>query len=174
MGTADTRVGELKASSAFGRVIAVAALVVVAIVIFLLLSGGDSPYKVTANFENASQLVKGNEVVVGGTPVGTIDTIELGPNGEALVTFSVGEGYAPLQRGTTATVRSPSLSSIAGRQIELTLPPEGAGGEEIEDGGTLDQSETVSAVDLDLIFNTLNDKTVADLKKVIKGFADSL
>jgi phospholipid/cholesterol/gamma-HCH transport system substrate-binding protein len=164
------RVGDLQASSAFGRVIALVALVVAAVVIFLLLSGGDSPYRVTAEFENASQLVKGNEVVVGGTPVGSIEEIELGDDGQALITFSVQDEYAPLARGTTATVRSPSLSSIAGRQIELALPPPGEAGEEIEDGGTLDQSETVSAVDLDEIFNTLDTETVADLKKVIRGF----
>ena len=163
----------MKASSAFGRVVAVVALIAAAVVIFLVLSSGDPPYKVTAHFENASQLVKGNEVVIGGTPVGTIDTIELGDNGEALVTFSVADEYAPLRRGTTAVVRSPSLSSIAGRQIELQLPPNDNAGADIEDGGELDQTETVSAVDLDEIFNTLDDKTVANLKKVIKGFADS-
>jgi phospholipid/cholesterol/gamma-HCH transport system substrate-binding protein len=152
-------------------VIALAALIVAAVVIFfLLLSGGDSPYRVTATFENASQIVKGNEVVVAGTPVGTVDTIELGDNGSALITFTVSEEYAPLKRGTRATVRSPSLSSIAGRQIQLDLPPPGEEGEEIEDGGTLDQSETVSAVDLDQIFNTLDQRTVANLKKVIRGF----
>ena len=67
----------------------------------------------------------------------------------------------------------PRSSSIAGRQIQLDLPPEGSAGEEIEAGGELSQSETVSAVDLDEIFNTLNDKTVADLKKVIRGFEQS-
>jgi phospholipid/cholesterol/gamma-HCH transport system substrate-binding protein len=151
-------------------VIALVALVATAIVIFLLLSGGDSPYRVTAKFENASQIVKGNQVMVGGTPVGLIETIELGDDGQALITFNVEDEYAPLRRGTTATVRSPSLSSIAGRQIELALPPSGEEGEEIEDGGTLEQSETVSAVDLDQIFNTLDQRTVANLKKVIRGF----
>jgi phospholipid/cholesterol/gamma-HCH transport system substrate-binding protein len=142
----------------------------VIVVAFLLLSGGDDPYKVTASFENASQLVEGNEVVMGGTAVGLVDEIELGDDGQALVTFHLDEPYAPLHRGTTATVRSFSLSGIANRQIQLTTPPQGSEGEEIEDGGTLDQSETVSAVDLDQIFNTLDDKTVADLKKVIRGF----
>jgi phospholipid/cholesterol/gamma-HCH transport system substrate-binding protein len=131
---------------------------------------GSTPYTVTASFENASQLVNGNEVVMGGTRVGTVDSVELGDEGQALVTFSLDEPYAPLHRGTVATVRSFSLSGIANRQIQLTVPPEGAAGPEIEDGGSLDQSETVSAVDLDHIFNTLDDETVADLKKVIRGF----
>jgi phospholipid/cholesterol/gamma-HCH transport system substrate-binding protein len=152
-------------------VIALAALIAAAIVIFLLLSGGDSPYKVTAHFQNASQLVDGNEVVIGGTAVGLVDEIELGDNGEALVTFHVDESHAPLPEGTKATVRSFSLSGIANRQIQLTLPPDtGEGTEEIPDGGEMTQADTVSEVDLDEIFNTLDDKTVADLKKVIRGF----
>ena len=151
--------------------VALAALIAAAVVIFLLLSGsGDSPYKITAHFENASQLVDGNEVVIGGTAVGRVDEIELGDNGEALVTFHVDESHAPLPEGTTATVRSFSLSGIANRQIQLTLPPEGQAGEQIPDGGVLTQADTVSEVDLDQIFNTLDDETVADLKKVIRGF----
>ncbi len=34
----------------------------------------------------------------------------------------------------------------------------------------MSQAETVSEVDLDELFNTLDDRTVRNLKKVIKGF----
>ena len=140
------------------------------VVVVVLLMGGGSAYKVTAEFENASQLVGGEQVVVGGVPVGTVDDIALGDDGQALVSFSVGEEYAPLKQGTTATVRSFSLSGIANRQVQLTLPPEGSSEEEIPDGATMDQSQTVSEVDLDEVFNTLDDRTVRNLKKVIRGF----
>jgi phospholipid/cholesterol/gamma-HCH transport system substrate-binding protein len=66
-------------------------------------------------------------------------------------------------------VRSPSLSQIAGRQVQLTLPADGTEGPAIDDGGTLDQSETVSAVDLDQLFNTLSPRTIKDFKHVIQG-----
>ena len=69
-----------------------------------------------------------------------------------------------------ATIRSPSLSQIAGRQVQLTLPPSSERRDPIEDGGTLTQSETVSAVDLDQLFNTLSPKTIKDFKHVIQGF----
>ncbi len=136
----------------------------------LVLSGGEDPYQVTGEFENASQLVPGNEVIVGGVAVGSVKTIELGDDGQALVDFTVEDEYAPLKRGTTATVRSYSLSGVANRQIQLTIPPDSAAGEEIPVGGTLDQSETVSEVDLDELFNTLDKETVADFKRVITGF----
>ena len=108
--------------------------------------------------------------MVAGDAVGTVTKIELGDNGQALVTFNVNEDFSPLPRGTTATVRSYSLSGIANRQIQLTFPPEGSGGEEIPDNGTMTQAETVSEVDLDQVFNTLDDRTVRNLKKVIRGF----
>jgi phospholipid/cholesterol/gamma-HCH transport system substrate-binding protein len=152
-----------------GRIAALVALVVAIVVVVVLLTSNGDEYTVTAEFQNASQLVKGNEVVVGGTAVGSVNEIELGPNGQALVTFSVDDDYAPLRRGTTATVRSPSLSQIAGRQVQLTLPPANSDAAEIPDGGTLTQAETVSAVDLDQLFNTLDPKTVKDFKHVIQG-----
>ncbi|HEX2129656.1 MAG TPA: MlaD family protein, partial [Solirubrobacterales bacterium] len=160
----------MRASTIIGRVAALAAIAVVVIGLVLLFSGNGDDYEVTAEFENASQLVSGNEVTIGGTSVGTVKEIELGDEGQALVTFSVEDDYAPLRRGTTATVRSPSLSQIAGRQIQLTLPADSAAGEEIESGGQLTRSETVSAVDLDELFNTLDPKTIEDLKRVIQGF----
>jgi phospholipid/cholesterol/gamma-HCH transport system substrate-binding protein len=152
-------------------VLALAALS--AILIWLLFLRGGDEYQVTAEFSNASQLVEGNEVSIGGVAVGKINRIELGSNGQALVTFTVDSEHAPLYRGTTATVRWRSLSSQAAREVQLTVPPEGAREEEIEHGGTLGLSETVGEVDIDQFFNTLDDKTVKGLKRVIQGFERS-
>ena len=160
----------MRASSAVGRIAALAALGIAVVAVVLLLSGGEEPYKVTGEFENASQLVPGNEVVIGGIAAGSVDEIELGGDGQALVTFSVSEDYAPLRRGTVATVRSYSLSGVANRQVQLTIPPDSEAGEPIPEGGSLTQSETVSEVDLDEVFNTLDEDTVADFKRVIQGF----
>ncbi|MGH2987214.1 MAG: MlaD family protein [Solirubrobacterales bacterium] len=156
-----------------GRIAALIALAVVVVAVFVLFTGNGDEYEVTAEFENAGQLVSGNQVVVGGTAAGSVREIELGPNGQALVTFTVEDEYAPLHRGTTATIRSPSLSQIAGRQIQLTLPPDSTAGPEISSGEALDQSETVSVVDLDQLFNTLSPKTIKDFKHVIQGFEQS-
>jgi phospholipid/cholesterol/gamma-HCH transport system substrate-binding protein len=128
---------------------------------------------VTAEFENASQLVKGSQVVIGGLSVGSVSDIALGSHGQALVTFSVSSDYAPLPEGTKATIRSYSLSGIANRQVQLTLPPTTDNGTSIQtipNGGTMPESQTVSEVDLDQIFNTLNPKTIRDFKHVIQGF----
>ena len=151
------------------RALYVGVIVLIGFVAFQILTSG-TEYVVTGEFENASQLVPGNEVVVGGIPAGSVKKIELGDDGQALVTFSVNDDYAPLRRGTVATVRSYSLSGLASRQVQLTLPPDGESGEDIPPGGTLSQQETVSEVDLDEVFNTLDPKTVEDFKHVIQGF----
>ena len=163
--------GEKKASPA-RRAFFVAVIAAAAVLTWQILTPDDQ-YFVTGTFENASQLVPGNQVMVGGIPSGTVEEIKLGPKGEALVKFTVDEEYVPLHRGTVATVRSGSLSGVANRQVQLTIPPDSEIGEEIPAGGTLSQAETVSEVDLDELFNTLDPDTVEDFKHVIQGFETS-
>ena len=162
-------------STAVGRIAAILALIGAAVVIFLLLFGGGDSYKVTGKFENASQLVPGNTVNVAGVSAGTISDISLADDGQALVEMEVSEEYAPLPEGTHATVRSQSLSGIANRYVNLDLPPEQEGEEQatIEDGGSIEQVNTTSEVDLDQLFNTLDEETVSSFKSVVKGFARS-
>lgn len=156
-------------SSPVARIAAIAGIGVAALVVAIVLISAGGPYTVTARFENASQLVGGEEVVVAGTPVGSVDEVGLASNNEAAVTFTVSDEYAPLRAGTKVAVTPFSLSGIANRRVELELPPSGQAGDEIPDGGVLGQSETDSAVELDELFNTLDDRTVRNLKKVIRG-----
>jgi phospholipid/cholesterol/gamma-HCH transport system substrate-binding protein len=153
-----------------GRIAAIVALAVAAVVVALLLLRGGGDYEITAEFQNASQLVKGSQVVVAGVPTGSVKDIALGDHGQALVTFTVSDPYVPLREGTTATIRSYSLSGIANRQVQLDLPPPDSAGRELPSGTTLPQSQTTSEVDLDQLFNTLNARTIKNFKHVIEGF----
>jgi phospholipid/cholesterol/gamma-HCH transport system substrate-binding protein len=158
-------------TSVLGRIAAVLALVGAVIVVLLLVLGGGSSYTVTAEFENASQLVTGNNVSVAGAPVGSIKKISLADDGQALVELEISDSaYAPLPEGTHATVRSQSLSGIANRYVDLDLPTQ-PDGKSISSGGQIPQTDTTSEVDLDQLFNTLNKPTVDHLKQVIQGFA---
>jgi len=151
-----------------GRVVAVAAIAAaVVLAAFLLIGGGAGGYEVKAHFENASQLVKGNTVQVSGVKAGSVKDIRLTPDGQAEVVMSIDGDYAPLRRGTEATVRMASLSGVANRYVDLRLAPENA--REIPDKGVLEQDATTSAVDLDAIFNTLDEPTRKSLQDVIKG-----
>jgi phospholipid/cholesterol/gamma-HCH transport system substrate-binding protein len=152
------------------RIVVRVALALAALVVAYVLLFGGSEYTITAEFQNASQLVKGSQVVVAGVPTGSVKDIALGPHGQALVTFTVDDPYVPLKEGTTATIRSYSLSGIANRQIQLDLPPTDSAGSELPSGSTLPASQTVSEVDLDQLFNTLNARTIKNFKHVIEGF----
>jgi phospholipid/cholesterol/gamma-HCH transport system substrate-binding protein len=158
-------------STVVGRVAAVLALIGAVIVVLLLVVGGGSSYTVTAEFENASQLVTGNNVSVAGAPVGSVKKISLSDNGQALVELEISDSaYTPLPEGTQAQIRSQSLSGIANRYVDLTLPAH-PDGRTISSGGEISQQYTTSEVDLDQLFNTLDKPTVAHLQEVIKGFA---
>ncbi|MEK6192612.1 MAG: hypothetical protein AABM41_09930, partial [Chloroflexota bacterium] len=65
------------------------------------------------------------------------------------------------------------LSGVANRYVELQMPSADEQGAEIADGGSLPLSATISEVDLDQLFNTLDKRTVRGFKDVIKGFASA-
>jgi phospholipid/cholesterol/gamma-HCH transport system substrate-binding protein len=152
------------------RIVVRLALAIAALVVVYVLLFGGSEYTVTAEFQSAAQLVPGSQVVVAGVAEGTVKSIALGDHGQALVTFTVNDPYAPLREGTHATIRSYSLSGIANRQVQLDLPAPSQAGPEIPSGSTLPESQTTSEVDLDQLFNTLNARTIKNFKHVIEGF----
>ncbi len=136
-----------------GLGLAVAVLVALALALF---SG--SSYRVTAEFENAGQLVKGNDVRVGGAKVGSVKEIDVSPSGLAEVTFEVNDDdYTPLRRGTEAVVKLGSLSGIANRYVDLQLGPDD--GDDIPDGGRIGPDDTRAAVELDQVFNIFDART---------------
>jgi phospholipid/cholesterol/gamma-HCH transport system substrate-binding protein len=150
-------------------VAATAALAAVAVLVALLMFGGGGGYTVNATFENAGQLVKGNYVEVGGRPVGKIKSITLDGHGQARVKMSVASGFDPLHEGTTAVIRSPSLSGIANRYVELQPGPNSAS--KIASGGEIGVDRTQAPVDLDQLFNTLDPKTRKGLQNIVQGSA---
>jgi phospholipid/cholesterol/gamma-HCH transport system substrate-binding protein len=152
------------------RVAAAGALaLVVAFVVWLLLFRGDGGTEYTLLFQNAGQLVRDDDVQVGGRRVGSVREIELTEDNQAAIKIAVQEPYAPLREGTQAVIRLTSLSGIANRYVALTPGPGDA--EELPEGATLSGESTTDVVDLDQIFNTLDERTRGDLADVIKGFA---
>ena len=78
------------------------------------------------DFAEAGQLVRGDQVQVGGVPVGSVTDIELTHDFKAQVTIHVNSSLTPLHAGTVAQVRVPSLSSVANRYIALSPGPNNA------------------------------------------------
>src|SRR5215208_319595 len=147
-------------------------IVLAAVAVAIALFAADGGYRVTAEFVNAGQLVKGSEVRVAGSTVGTVEEIDVSQNGTAEATFTVDDEYAPLRSGTQATVKPTSLSGIANRYIDLQLGPDD--GAEIEDGGRIGSDHTATAVELDEVFALFDKETRGSLRDFVKGQADTL
>jgi phospholipid/cholesterol/gamma-HCH transport system substrate-binding protein len=140
---------------------------------FVLLASGGGGYRVTATFGDAGQLVKGNQVKVGGVAVGSVEDIDVTPDGRAQVSLEISDDeYTPLRQGTQAIVKQASLSGIANRYVDLMLGP--ADGAEIADGGEIGPDRTESAVELDQVFNLLDADARQSLRDVIGGSATAL
>jgi phospholipid/cholesterol/gamma-HCH transport system substrate-binding protein len=150
------------------RVIVAVLVVAVIVVLALLLFGGGSNYQVKAVFQNAGQLVKGNQVLVSGQQVGKISDIRLTDDGHAEIVMTL-DKFAPVHEGTTAVIRATSLSGIANRYVALDLGPNSE--PKIKSGGVIRADRTTAPVDLDQLFNTLDGKTRKSLRQIIQGSA---
>ena len=140
------------------RAAAVGALALaVALAVWLLLFKGPGGTEYTLVFQNAGQLVKDDNVQVGGRRIGSVRDIELTENNLAAIKISVEEPYAPLREGTQAVIRLTSLSGIANRYVALTPAPGTPRSSPTARRST--SGSTTDVVDLDQIFNTLDPKT---------------
>ena len=149
------------------RLLTAAALVLAVIALALWLFGGGGGYRVSMLLETSSQLVTGNEVKVGGVPIGTVTAIELTEDYQARVEVQIDhEAYVPLREGTRAEVLFDSLTSVAGRYLSLTPGP--ASADEIEDGGEIAGDRTKAAIDPDQVLQTIDEDVQRDLRGLLR------
>jgi phospholipid/cholesterol/gamma-HCH transport system substrate-binding protein len=157
----------VRGGGGFARLAALGALALVVIAILVvLLSGGDGSSHYRLLFETGGQLVKGNQVLIGGSPVGSVDNVALTDNGQAQIDISVDR---PLHQGSTAIVRATSLSGIANRYI--SIQPGADNTPELASNAIISEVDTTSPVDLDQLFNTLRGPERQALRNVIQGSA---
>ncbi len=154
------------------RVAALAAVVLAAVVVFVLLTSGSAKRTYSLEFQTAGQLVKDDDVQVGGRRIGSIKAIELTKDNRARIKVEVQEPYAPLHEGTTAVIRATSLSGVANRYIALT--PGAQSSPELADNATLTPDKTTTIVDLDQLIDTFDEPTRKDLQKTIQGLSTQL
>lgn len=76
-----------------------------------------STHTYQAVFANASGLGNGEDVKVGGVPLGKVEDVEVAPDGTAVVSFSLSTERR-LTAGTTAAIRYKNL--IGDRYLELS------------------------------------------------------
>ncbi len=148
------------------RLAAFLALVAAVVLVGVLLFGNGEGYSYRLHFENAGQLVPGNQVRVAGHVVGTVNSVDLNDDFQAEIKITVDE---PLHQGSRAVVRSTSLSGVANRYVSVMPGP--TDGPELANDSVMDQRLTTSAVDLDQLFDTFTPKTRRALSNVLKGQA---
>jgi phospholipid/cholesterol/gamma-HCH transport system substrate-binding protein len=153
------------------RIGAAAALIAAVAAIVVIVFGSGSSYLVHADFQDASGLVSGDDVLIGPAAVGTITGIQLTPQGQAEVTMSL-HGTGTLHQGTVARIAEDSLSGIASKYIELEPGP--AHAPAIRSGGSIAAGHTYAEVNIDELFNSLNAPTRKGLSNLIRGEATSL
>ena len=162
MSTADRSAGSTTAA----RVIALGALLAAIVLVLILFLGNGSSHTYRMLFETGGQLVPGNQVLVGGHPIGSIEDITLTDDWQADVTVSVDQ---ELHEGTTAVIRATSLSGVANRYIAVTPGPDN--GPALEDDEVITAERTIAPVDLDQLFDVFRPRERRGLRNVIQGFA---
>jgi ABC-type transporter Mla subunit MlaD len=86
------------------RAAAAAAVVAALVIALVIVFGGGSGYVVHADFQDASGLVTGDNVLVGPAAVGTVKSISLTRSGQADIALSL-HGTGTLHEGTVARIQ---------------------------------------------------------------------
>ncbi len=121
----------------------------------LLFGGGDDKRYVTVEFDQVNSVYKNSDVKVLGVPIGTIESLT--PRGDVVrVKLSYDSKYK-LPADVKAVVVSPSI--VGDRFIQLA--PAYSGGPILKDGGFIPVDRTAVPVELDQIYQSLDDLSVA-------------
>jgi phospholipid/cholesterol/gamma-HCH transport system substrate-binding protein len=145
-----------------------AALAVTAVVMF---AGRGSGGEYQVHFMHAGLLVEGADVVIGGQKAGSVTEIGLTNAGEADVTVELNRGVPRLRAGTTASLEEPSLSGQANRYVSISPGPETA--PELPNGAAIESGATTSVVELDELYNLLDERTRDGLRGIVRGQRDA-
>jgi phospholipid/cholesterol/gamma-HCH transport system substrate-binding protein len=148
------------------RAAALAALAIVVLALAFILLGGNGGHRYALVFQNAAQLVPDNQVLIGGQPVGSVESIELTEDNLARVEVSVDQ---QLHEGSTATVRATSLAGVANHYVSISPGPNS--NRELEDGAVLGLDSTTTPVDLDQFLNTFPRSVRRGLGQFFRGNA---
>lgn len=146
------------------RLAVIAALAAVVVLLAIVFVAGNGGHKYTLIFQNAGQLVPDNEVLIGGSAVGSVDSIELTEDNLAEVHVTIDQ---QLHEGSTAVIRATSLSGVANHYISIHPGPNS--NPELEDGAELGLAATTTPVDVDQFFNTFPPSVRRGLANFIKG-----
>jgi virulence factor Mce-like protein len=129
-------------------------------------------YRVSVLMPNAQRLAPNNEVRIGGSRVGVVESIEPVTNPRtgrvaAKLNLKLDKSAEPLPADTEARVRY--KSSFGLKYLELERHP----GPPLVEGGTIPVSQSSTQVEFDDIANTFDARTRAASREVLEGFGNA-
>jgi virulence factor Mce-like protein len=130
-------------------------------------------YDLRAELPNAVNLVKGNEVRIGGARVGAVESIEAVPNANGTPTarlkLKLNKDLEPLPVDSRFIVRSRSALGL--KYVELT-PGDGRAG--YKAGSTVPVTSFRETVEIDDFLNQFDDRTRTGIQRSLNGFGPGL
>jgi phospholipid/cholesterol/gamma-HCH transport system substrate-binding protein len=129
----------------------VALLVTAAVVMFR----GDERKTLTAHFPRTISIYEGSDVRVLGVPVGQVESVT--PSGTDVVVTMSYDADVKVPADAKAAIIAPSI--VGDRFVQLT--PVYTEGDVMADGATLDTDRTAVPLELDQIYSSIDDLTVA-------------
>ena len=136
---------------------AIVPVVIVALLVaaaFTMFRGGETK-SVTAHFPRTISVYEGSDVRVLGVPVGRVDSVT--PSGTDVIVKMTYDADVEIPADAKAAIIAPSV--VGDRFVQLT--PVYTGGDVLADGEVLDTDRTVVPLELDQIYSSLDDLTVA-------------
>lgn len=109
----------------------------------------------TAHFPRTVSIYEGSDVRVLGVPVGTVDKVT--PSGTDVVVTMTYDADVDVPADAKAAIVAPSV--VGDRYVQLT--PVYTGGAKLADGAVLEEDRTAVPLELDQIYSSLDDLTVA-------------
>lgn len=139
----------------FTRILSVVAVAAVVLAAILLMLPQDDRKYLTASFPRTVSLYEGSDVRILGVPVGTVESVT--PSGtDVTVRLSYDAKYK-VPEDAEAVIVTPSI--VGDRFVQLT--PVYEGGPALADGAELSTESTSTPLELDEIYQSIDDLTVA-------------
>ena len=117
--------------------------------------GSDDRKTLTAHFPRTISIYEGSDVRVLGVPVGSVDTVT--PSGTDVVVTMSYDAEVKIPADAKAAIIAPSI--VGDRFVQLT--PVYDGGDVLADGEVLEEDRTAVPLELDQIYASMDDLTVA-------------
>jgi phospholipid/cholesterol/gamma-HCH transport system substrate-binding protein len=139
----------------FSKVLVAVVVVLLIAATLLFLNKGDGKRYITVDFEQTNSVYKGSDVKVLGVPVGRVESLT--PRGDVVRVKISYDSKQKLPADVKAVVVSPSI--VGDRFIQMA--PAYDGGATLKDDAYLPVERTAVPVELDAIYQSLDDLSVA-------------